>query len=124
MKTADIKALVDQYNDSRAGTATFYPRKKLIAFNGFPGIPVAMGIRKILIALKEHASAHPTPCEATEHGTPYMIGVPEDDSKPFVMCILDMGAARAEHIWHATHHLYMQKLKGYRIEMRQAGKRP
>ena len=47
-----------------------------------------------------------------------MIGIPADGSTPFLMCILDMGKERAEIIWRETAHLYVQKLKGYRLEER------
>jgi len=47
--------------------------------------------------------------------TKAMYGIPADGSKPFLMCILDMGVDRAPIIWKQTAHLYTQKLIGYEI---------
>lgn len=47
--------------------------------------------------------------------TKAMYGIPADGSKPFLMCILDMGVDRALLIWKQTAHLYTQKLIGYEI---------
>lgn len=51
-------------------------------------------------------------------GTPRLVGIPADGSKPFTMAILDSPgdvAANAKRIWNDTANLYTQKLSGYEI---------
>lgn len=44
-----------------------------------------------------------------------LIGIPEDDSRPFIMAYVSSKES-GEKIFRETQHLYIQKMKGFRIE--------